>query len=71
VYRDEDEVAEWKAKDPIPRFESKLLELNALTQEKIVEIKNTVEKQLAEAVEFAEKSPFPDPSEVTEDVYTL
>ena len=71
VYRNEDELVEWKAKDPLPRFEKKLLEINALTQEKIAEIKNTVEKQLAEAVGFAEKSPFPDPSEVTEDVYTL
>ena len=35
-------------------------------QERIIEL----EKQLADAAEFAEKSPFPDPSEVTEDVYT-
>ena len=70
VYRNEEEVDEWKAKDPLPRFEKKLMEINALTQEKIGEIKNTIEKQLAEAAEFAEKSPFPDPSEVTEDVYT-
>jgi pyruvate dehydrogenase E1 component alpha subunit len=71
VYRNEDELVEWKAKDPLPRFGKKLVEINVLTQEKIGEIKNTVEKQLAEAVGFAEKSPFPDPSEVTDDVYTL
>jgi pyruvate dehydrogenase E1 component alpha subunit len=71
VYRNEDELVEWKAKDPLPRFEKKLLEINALTQEKIGEIKNMVEKQLTEAVGFAEDSPFPDPSEVTDDVYTL
>jgi pyruvate dehydrogenase E1 component alpha subunit len=71
VYRKEDEVIEWKAKDPIPRFEKKLVEINVLTQEKIEEVKNTIEKQLAEAVGFAEESPFPDPSELTEDVYTL
>ncbi len=71
VYRNEDELVEWKAKDPLPRFEKKLSEINALTQEKIADIKNTIGKQLAEAVSFAEKSPFPDPSEVTEDVYTL
>ena len=71
VYRNEDEVDEWKAKDPLPRFEKKLLEINALTPEKIAEIRNTIEKQLVEAAEFAEESPFPDPSEVTEDVYTL
>jgi len=71
VYRNEEEVGEWKAKDPIPRFEKKLVEINALTQEKIEEIKNTIETQLVEAVGFAEESPFPDPSELTEDVYTL
>ena len=71
VYRNEEEVGEWKAKDPIPRFEKKLVEINALTQEKIEEIKTTIEKQLAEAVGFAEESPFPDPSELTDDVYTL
>jgi pyruvate dehydrogenase E1 component alpha subunit len=71
VYRNEDEVDEWKAKDPLPRFEKKLREINALTPEKIAEIKNTIEKELVEAARFAEESPFPDPGEVTEDVYTL
>ena len=71
VYRNEDEVDEWKAKDPLPRFEKKLLEINVLTQEKIAEIKKAIEKELVEAARFAEESPFPDPSEVTDDVYTL
>jgi len=64
-------LQEWKGKDPIPRFEKKLLEIEVLTQEKIEEIKGSIEKELAEATSFAEESPFPDVSEVTDDVYTF
>ena len=71
VYRNEEELQEWKAKDPLLRFEKKLLDMKVLTQEKIEEIKGSIEKDLAEAVSFAEQSPFPDPSEIIEDVYTL
>jgi len=71
VYRNEEELREWKAKDPLLRFEKNLLDMQVLTQEKIEEIKGSIEKDLAEAVSFAEESPFPDPSEIMEDVYTL
>jgi len=70
VYRNEEELQEWKAKDPLLRFEKKLSDMQVLTQEKIEEIKDSIEKDLAEAVSFAEESPFPDPSEIIEDVYT-
>jgi len=71
TYRNEDEVSEWKEKDPIPRFENRLLDMNVLTQETIEAIKTDIAAKLAEAERFAEESPWPDPSEVTEDVYTL
>lgn len=71
TYRSKEEVAEWKEKDPIPRFEKKLLEMNVLTTEKIEEIKKGIENALSEAEKFAEESEWPDPSEVTEDVYTV
>lgn len=71
VYRNKEELQEWKGKDPIPRFEKKLLEMEVLTQKKIEEIKGSIEKELAEATSFAEESPFPDVSEITEDVYTI
>ena len=71
AYRDEEEAKEWMAKDPIKQFEKKLLEMGILTQEKIEELDGTIERELDEAVRFAEESPFPDPSELTQDVYTL
>jgi len=70
VYRDEDELAEWKAKDPLTRFEKKLVEVNLLDADKIQEIKNAIAGELDEAEKFAEESPFPGISELTEDVYT-
>jgi len=71
AYRDEEEAKEWMAKDPIKQFEKKLLEMGVLTQEKIEELDSIIKKELDEAVRFAEESPFPDPSELTQDVYTL
>jgi len=69
-YRDDAELEEWKEKDPIPRLEQKLLEMELLTDSKIEEIKSTLQKELAGAEQFAEESPFPDVSELTEDAYT-
>ena len=71
VYRNKEELQEWKEKDPIPQFEKKLLDMEVLTQKKVEEIKSSLEKELAEATSFAKESPFPDASEVTEDVYTI
>ena len=70
VYRSKEELDEWKEKDPSPRFESKLLELGVLTPEKTKEIKGSIQAQIAEAESFGESSPYPDPSEITFDLYT-
>ena len=70
MYRRKEELEEWKEKDPIPRFEKRLLDLGVLTPEKIQEIKSSVKKQLEDAERFAEESPYPDPADVTLDVYT-
>jgi pyruvate dehydrogenase E1 component alpha subunit len=71
VYRSEDEMTEWKGKDPIPRFEKKLLEMGVLNSEAIEEIQNTIKSELDAAVRFAEESPVPDVHEITDDVYTV
>ena len=70
TYRNDEELQEWKEKDPIPRLEQKLIEMEILTDSKIQEIKSTLQKDVALAEQFAEESAFPDASELTEDVYT-
>ena len=69
VYMPEEEVKEWKAKDPIPRFEKELMDAGVLTQAEIDEITGSIKKELEEAARFADESPFPDLSELFEDVY--
>ena len=69
AYRSKDEIAEWKRKDPIPRFEKKLRQLKVLSQKKMDTIKKEIETELEESLRFAEESPYPETGDVTTDVY--
>lgn len=68
-YRAKQEVEEWKLRDPIVRFESKYLETGLLTTSVIQEIRSGVERELDQAITFAESSPSPQPEECLTDVY--
>ncbi len=67
-YRSKAEVEEWKPRGPIERFQKKLLLTGTASQEDIQRITDRVEKVVDEAVQFAESSPAPDPSELYKDV---
>jgi pyruvate dehydrogenase E1 component alpha subunit len=70
-YRTKEEVARWRERDPIPSFAS-LLEQEAILQPGERErLEEWATAQVDEAVEFAERSPFPDPKALYEDVYAL
>ncbi len=71
VYRTREEEEMWKAKDPISRFEAKLMEMGVLNEAQAREINERILAQVEEAVRFAEESPWPAPEEVLEDVYTV
>jgi TPP-dependent pyruvate/acetoin dehydrogenase alpha subunit len=62
-YRTEDEAAPWAATDPVPRLGARL--------EPAVRarIEQEVESEVAQAFAFAEASPFPQPAELTSDVF--
>ncbi|MBI5445398.1 MAG: thiamine pyrophosphate-dependent dehydrogenase E1 component subunit alpha [Deltaproteobacteria bacterium] len=68
-YRPAEEVEKWLAKDPIPRFEQALLEAGMLTATEVAGIREKLKNEIEDAIRFAEESPFPETSEVTEDVY--
>jgi pyruvate dehydrogenase E1 component alpha subunit len=70
-YRSQDEFREWQEKDPIQRFERKLEEMRLLEPERIKEVEATIRAELEAAVQFAADSPYPDPAELTQDVYTV
>ncbi len=68
-YRTDEELAEWQKRDPIHMFESRLAELDVLSNEDAVKIHETVLSEVQEGIEFAESSPMPDPATLLEDVY--
>lgn len=70
-YRTKEEVAQWRERDPIPAFSDLLEREGALTPEQREQIERDAMQQVDEAVEFAERSPFPDPDMLYEDVYVL
>ncbi|HWD12552.1 thiamine pyrophosphate-dependent dehydrogenase E1 component subunit alpha [Pseudochrobactrum sp. sp1633] len=70
-YRTKEEIEDWATnRDPIARFEADLKEYGFITDAEVETIRANVEKEIAEAIEFAKNSPSPDLSNLTRDVYT-
>ena len=70
LYRSKDEIEDWKQnKDPIVRFTRHLLQAEVLGESQAQEIDGEAEQVIVKAVEFAEASPDPDLSTLTEYVY--
>lgn len=68
-YRGDDEMEEWKKRDPIDIHKGRLLSQGIATQEEIDRIEVAVKAQIEEAISFARQSPYPDPSELFEDMF--
>ena len=63
--------AEWEKKDPLRRYEEKLLANGVCDSAELDEIKQRCAVEVTDAIEFAEKSPTPDPATVGERVYAV
>ncbi|MCG8484407.1 MAG: thiamine pyrophosphate-dependent dehydrogenase E1 component subunit alpha [Clostridia bacterium] len=70
LYRADEEVEEWMAKDPIPRFEKYLVEQNIATENELNTISDKIQDQMLAAVDYAIDAPSLDESEAVKDVYT-
>lgn len=68
-YRTKEEVDEYRQRDPIERVAKSLLDNRFATQEEIDAIDKKIADQVAEAVKFAEESPYPSTDELLKDVY--
>ena len=70
IYRSEDEIKWWmENKDPIKLFAEKLLNKGIVTEQELKNIDEKVKREVVEAIEFAEKSPYPEPSDLYSDVF--
>ena len=68
-YRTKEELEEYKKQDPIEQVKQTILKNKWATEEELKEIDNKIKSQVADAVQFAEDSPWPDASEAYTDNY--
>jgi len=69
-YRTDDEVAEWRERDPIFSFEERMIETGTATRDDIDAVWAELRADIDTAIEFAETSPVPTADQLLVDVYT-
>jgi len=67
--RPKEEIAKWRKKDPIRRFQAFLIKNRIIRRETLERIDREVEEEVKEAHEFAKESPYPNPNELTKYVF--
>ncbi len=70
-YKPKEEVEAWMKKDPIEKLRKHILESGIAKEDKIAEIDKEVNDMIEAAVKFAEDSPWPNPDDVIDDVYSV
>jgi pyruvate dehydrogenase E1 component alpha subunit len=68
-YRTKAEIEEWRARDPILRFGNHLIADGIATEDELDDIRQAVEAELADIVQFAEESPEPEDAALYENVF--
>ncbi len=68
-YRTEEEFQEWKQRDPIPRFEQKLLAERVLDRPAIKRMDDELQAEVQAAFNFAESAPYPDSEQAFQGIF--
>jgi TPP-dependent pyruvate/acetoin dehydrogenase alpha subunit len=68
-YRMKEEVEAWKKRDPVLLFEKVLRDKKLLNDESKDKIAKEITQEINDAVEFAEQSPYADPSELADHIW--
>ncbi len=71
VYREREEVEEWREKDPIETFARRCVEAGVLGEREVQQARDGAEATVLAAVEFAEASPEPPLDTLYENLYAL
>jgi pyruvate dehydrogenase E1 component alpha subunit len=71
VYREREEVEEWREKDPIEGFARRCIEAGVLGEREVAEVRAKAEEAVLAAVEFADASPEPALDTLYESLYVL
>jgi 2-oxoisovalerate dehydrogenase E1 component len=68
-YRTMEEIESWKSRDPILLLESRLMDRGIATQAQIDAVRQEIEDIVAEGLEFAKNSPYPEPDTAALHIY--
>jgi hypothetical protein len=71
VYREREEVEQWREKDPIESFSRRCVEAGVLGEREVQQARDAAEQTVVEATEFAEASPEPPLDTMYENLYAL
>ncbi len=71
VYREREEVEEWREKDPIESFARRCVEAGVLGEREVAQAREAAEQAVLGAVEFADASPEPPLDTMYENLYAL
>jgi len=71
VYREREEVEEWREKDPIESFARRCIEAGVLGEREVQAVRDKAEQTVLAAVEFAEASEEPPLDTLYENLYVL
>lgn len=70
AYRSKQEIEEWMEKCPIKRFQKVLLGKGILNQDGLNQVGQEIQKDLEEAVQFAQNCTWPEPQDALRDLYS-
>ncbi len=70
-YRAPEEVEHWKARDPLVLMQGRLEDQGLWSDEWKQQLTAGFNKEIDEAIEFAEKSPYPEPEEALDHVFSF
>lgn len=68
-YRTQEEIEQWRERDPVALFRAQLLSRGILDEASVARLEDEVAEQIGQAVSFAQESPYPDVAEAFEDVF--
>ena len=68
-YRDDEEIDEWRQKDPLRTYPKKLIEEGVITEEEWDGMQAEIADEIQAAIEFARESDHPAPEEAYEGLY--
>ena len=70
LYRDKQEVEEWKTRDPVSTFAGSVRDWGLLSEADLAAIEAGVAREIDDAVRVAEDGPWEPVEDLTRDVYT-